>query len=123
MYMTLYTKYVYLHQLQQLLAQLGVVGQQDGLPLGVNACPASAARHLAIVGRTQHTFFTLNSLVMMPAYHSCQVVDLSPHIHPSIQLNSKTCSGCTYPILHKPYPHHAPEGISIHVMTMQIIKQ
>ncbi len=57
----------YLHQLQQLLAQVCIVGQEDGLALGVNACPTRTASHLSVLCGTQDTVLGLNALVVMPA--------------------------------------------------------
>ena len=100
-------EHAHLHQLQQLLTQLGVVGQQDGLPLGVNPRPASSARHLAILGCTQHTVFALDTLVVMPAYSSCWL-DLSAHIRLSMQLISRMCPGFVYPISTRFNPTERP---------------
>ena len=53
----------------------------------INACPASLARHLAIPGCAQHALFALDSLVVMPACCSLQMMHCTI-IHKTKELNN-----------------------------------
>ena len=60
----------HLHQVQQLFAQVGIVGQKNGLALSVYASSSSSARHLSILCSMQSAVLGLNALVMVPACRS-----------------------------------------------------
>ena len=57
---------IHLHELQQLFAQIGIVGHENGLPLSVDASSACPAGHLSILCCSKHAVLSLNALVVVP---------------------------------------------------------